>query len=736
MHRLPGPCRIALLAVAALTLTSLGGCPFFPSPNPTPSGNPKPSGPLKPFTSENDLVSYFRSRATANQTRNTVALFGAVPTVAEAGAADNAGAAGGAANPPTAFSSTNLQEAGVDEADTFKTDGRYLYVARGEALHILDTRDAADSLDTLREVATLELGSPIQGIYLYGTQLIALSQDYGNGFGTPDLAFPAIEIWPPYFARATLAVKTIDVASPETPAVVHAAELDGTLVTSRLTPGRLTLVVTVMPDLAALSGGRGIQQVRIEQIMPSLRMNGQATDLVTWSNWLHPEQPDGYATTAIITLDPANVETRLGSIAVLANAGAIYASPEALYLTDTGWDEESNVARVTTSVHKFTFDTNGAPQYVATGEVTGRPINQFALSEHNGDLRIATQVEQFQLFRDAVGGSVGIGFGGISVANAGASEDSAGEVAPTEPDGVAPPENPDPDNTTSVAPTGPSSAVYVLREQNGELGIIGKVEGIEPGERMYAARFYGDRGFLVTFEQIDPLFTLDLSDPANPRVVGRLLIPGFSEYLHRVDENHLLGIGQATGIAPWGGTIRTGIQVSLFDISDAANPVAVQQVKIGGPGSMADVAYDHHAFALVNVNGGHVLALPALIYSEENASFAGIGQSFNGVVGLNVDPARGVSGRGMLPAVTEQNQWWGGWNSWRRVSIIGERIFAISDAGVQAGLLANFSATADKVEFPSLVEDWPVPLPADAGEGSGANGSAGVVGGTSPGRPG
>jgi uncharacterized secreted protein with C-terminal beta-propeller domain len=129
-----------------------------------------------------------------------------------------------------------------------------------------------------------------------------------------------------------------------------------------------------------------------------------------------------------------------------------------------------------------------------------------------------------------------------------------------------------------------SNNVYVLGSEGGELKIVGRVEGIAPGESIYSARFMGVRGFLVTFVKVDPLFTLDLSDPAAPRVVGELKVPGYSDYLHPMGENHLLGMGKdalADGDMTW----YQGVQISLFDVGDLADPQRVDVETVGARGT-------------------------------------------------------------------------------------------------------------------------------------------------------
>jgi uncharacterized secreted protein with C-terminal beta-propeller domain len=151
---------------------------------------------------------------------------------------------------------------------------------------------------------------------------------------------------------------------------------------------------------------------------------------------------------------------------------------------------------------------------------------------------------------------------------------------------------------TQNAPQEPDNAVFVLGESNGALDILGSVANFGTNEQIYAVRFLGDHGFVVTFRQIDPLFVLDLSDPQAPRLVGELEMPGYSEYLHPLGENHLMGVGRTTDESEWGRTSVKGIQLSLFDVSDWTNPQVVQQLSLGSWGSYSEISTTHKAFTI------------------------------------------------------------------------------------------------------------------------------------------
>jgi uncharacterized secreted protein with C-terminal beta-propeller domain len=360
--------------------------------------------------------------------------------------------------------------------------------------------------------------------------------------------------------------------------------------------------------------------------------------------------PDGYYTTAVVTLDAAAIQDVLASVAVLANASTIYASTEAVYVTDADYTP-SNAFREKTAIHKFRFDENGAARYVASGQVPGRLLNQFSLGEHESYLRVATHVTAWTDFPVLAPDDV-----------------ASSEVARTEQ---------------------PYNGVYVLGESASKLEVVGAVDGLAPGESIYAARFLGPRGFLVTFRQIDPLFALDLSDPAHPAVVGELKIPGYSDYLHPLGENHLIGVGRSTARVADDRIVRDALQLSLFDVSNLAHPRAVQQLTIGGSYSYSEASYTHKAFVLYEHAGRTLLAIPTVLQQDSYP----FGLEFEGVLCFQVDPAAGFAELGRLESVRPADDALYNWSGWQRPAFIGADVYAVSAAGVRTANLADFGTT-------------------------------------------
>jgi len=260
-----------------------------------------------------------------------------------------------------------------------------------------------------------------------------------------------------------------------------------------------------------------------------------------------------------------------------------------------------------TEVHRFDLGRPGAPAYVASGKVPGRLLNQYALSEHEGHLRVAT---------------------------------------------------------TLTTGDGRSSASGVHVLATGTMAEVGKVGGLGAGERIYSVRFIGPVGYVVTFRQVDPLYTLDLRDPAAPRTTGELKITGYSAYLHPGAEGRLIGIGQEA--SEQGRTL--GTQVSLFDVSDPAAPRRLSQLFQKDSGSEAE--WDPHAFLHWPETG--ITVVPLSSYGE--------GEQETGAVVLKITDSK-VSRVGMIkhPAPKGENHQPG----IQRSMIIGDSIWTFSYQGAQ-----------------------------------------------------
>jgi uncharacterized secreted protein with C-terminal beta-propeller domain len=315
----------------------------------------------------------------------------------------------------------------------------------------------------------------------------------------------------------------------------------------------------------------------------------------------------------------------------------------------------------TTIIHKISINT-GNVTYIAQGEVPGRILNQFSMDEYNGYFRIATTV-----------------------------------------DGIWNSETPSSNN------------IYVLDDH---LKQVGKVENIAPGESIYAARFMGDRAFLVTFVQVDPLFTVDLADPSNPRILGELKIPGYSEYLQPYDENHIIGIGKEVDPTIDADKVHTpgaiyytailGLKIALFDVTDIEHPVEEAKVVIGDRGTDSPALYDHKA--LLFDREKNLLVLPVSVYEipqevkdqyeQSNGTTDLFGTfTFQGAYVYRLSLENGFEFQGRIthqtPEQIEQPKdtwYWGSSNTdITRALYIGDTLYTISGSMIKMNSLADLS---------------------------------------------
>ena len=296
-----------------------------------------------------------------------------------------------------------------------------------------------------------------------------------------------------------------------------------------------------------------------------------------------------------------------------------------------------------TSIYRFAVD-GIKMEYKGKGTVSGFPLNQFAMDEHKGHFRIAT---------------------------------------------------------TEHKEDGPVNNIYVLDEQ---MNVAGEIKGLAPGETIYAARFMGDMGYLVTFEMMDPLFAIDLSNPKKPKVLGELKIPGFSNYLHPLDDKHLLGLGQDTEINEFEGrefVVTKGLKLAIFDVSDVNNPREEHVVVLGDSGSWSEALYDHKA---VFFHKG-VLAIPAGITKGKNWEANLV---FQGALFFDIDLAKGIQELGRIAHTPPEGQeegiyYWPGANI-RRIVQIEDVYYTISDSQVMAHNADTFNKLAE-LNLPEVIQE-------------------------------
>lgn len=503
------------------------------------------------------------------------------------------------------FSTTNTQELGVDEADRVKYNGDVLYLAANsqwrndvqEPAHVRVLERQSDF--SLAEVAALPLAKEhgnIDGIYQANNSLAILS----NNAQMYSLMRFVPEPW--ISTENKLTLELYDTSVPSSPTVKSQIKIDGTMLSNRRIGDQLYIVTGYTATVDGLNPFAETEKEQLEnyltildtpdsELMPKIYFDdGEGEALNQIDECVIPASAtdkDGYAhLLTIIRINMTDVSDRSASC-ISSVAESMYMSLDNLYLT-------SSVDN-STVIHKVSLDANLT--YQATGKVDGiigwRSSPNLRMSENNDMFRIVS------------------------------SDYSAENVV---------------------------HKLSVLEQNGNQLSVIGSVpneanpEAIgKPGEDIYAVRFFQDKAYIVTFERIDPLYVLDLSIAAEPKILGALEIPGFSSYLHPLDNGYLLGIGQQVNarntledaIEPVEPISSGGMKVSLFDVTDPSNPLEVgNMVK---PDSYTPVEYDYHALTVLNTAGNYQFALPVersvTVESEEGK----IWTSENSLVLLEID---------------------------------------------------------------------------------------------------
>ncbi len=456
----------------------------------------------------------------------------------------------------SSFSGTNNQEANVDEADLVKTDGSRLVVVTGNKVRVFAVTGDSPQLTT-----TITLPDNAYGgeIFLSGDRAYLMTTGWSQSPLLDTLSVPGF--------AGTNTARLLELNLVEG-TVGRAVDIDGQYVSSRQVGDTIRIVLSatsqnfpfVYPsnpgaeESAKKANQDLLAESSIEMWLPSYRLSdGESTIadgmLVPCNRMYLPTEFSGFGTVSVLTIDtnegltPQSIgsETSLG---VMSSGETVYSSTNRMAIATARWPqfdgngEPEVVDDYTTAIHTFDISNPDTTEYVASGSVDGHLLSQYAMSEFDGYLRVAT---------------------------------TEGALWWT--------------NESS------ESSVVILQENGNELKTVGEVGGLGKGEQIFAVRFMDDRAYVVTFRQTDPLYVIDLSDPTNPVTKGELKIPGFSAYLHPLPDNRLLGIGQD-------GTEdgrTTGAAISLFDVSDPANPTRIQVQNLG-ENSYSAVDWDAKAF--------------------------------------------------------------------------------------------------------------------------------------------
>lgn len=443
------------------------------------------------------------------------------------------------------YSTTNNQVANVDEADIVKTDGEYIYYVQNNSVYVIK----ADTLEELSKVSLAEDKKERfypREIFVNGDKLIILGTHYTYDYDEKKLD----DVYYDYaysYSKSKAKALIYSMKDKKDLKLERELALDGDYVQARMIGDNVYFI--------SRKGIRYYKTMRDIEVLPIVYDSCVSTDdiVIDCKRIVHFPEVESNTYTIVGGFNINNNEGM--SIETFLGAGeTIYASEEHLYITHENY-EDSYYNRKTT-IYKFDLD-EGTIKLETQGEIDGYLNNQFSMDEHKGYLRLATTVYIDDEIRTE---KKNARTGAISV-----------EI-----------------DTQKIT----ANNLYVLDEN---LKVVGKIENLAKDEKIYSARFVGDLGYVVTFKQIDPLFVIDLSNPANPEVKGALKIPGYSSYLHPYDETHIIGIGYNTKDNGWGGVTNDNMKMSMFDVSDLENPKEVFSVNIGDGYTYSEVIDSHKA---------------------------------------------------------------------------------------------------------------------------------------------
>lgn len=444
-----------------------------------------------------------------------------------------------------AFGTTNVQVAGVDEGDSIKNDGRYLYQiviedgqeGRTRAIQIVDTKEG------LKELGRLSGFDEIEEFYVWQDLLIVIEskyQDYFRKIGRSPMAAYDDMAWR---GNGYHEISFYRITDREHPQKIKTFTLQGFYLSSRIADGYFY-------GFSRYYANPGNGEADYDAYVPSLDGKKLPQDCI-----LLPEDSSGTSYLVTISIDLKEPSSIFQSLGVISGGELYYVSEKNIYVTDydspySRIEKKEGTETDHTSLLRFSYD-KGKFYLRARGKIEGSVNNSFSLDEYEGYLRVVSTVQEFQ--QEAV------------------VDDRTSQVLGY--------------NIRSKKQT---NSLYILDEK---LNVTGKIEGLAEDEQIYSARFLGKTGYFVTFRQTDPLFAVDLSDPSAPSVLSELKVSGFSEYLHFYGKDRLLGIGmeadEETGV-------QQGMKLSMFDISDPSNVKEISRLNLNDY-NYSSALYDHRA---------------------------------------------------------------------------------------------------------------------------------------------
>ena len=525
---------------------------------------------------------------------------------------------GGDTTPEVPYSQTNVQVQGVDEADIVKTDGKYIYaISKGSTALIVK----AYPPDEAQVVARIEVPDLfLRGLFVSEDRLVVMGCK--APVFVPELhRWEAWDYWP-YLSDNTT-VMVFDISDRASPRLLRHVVVSGGYLTSRM----IGDYVYVLASAWAVEYRKMGNRIEPVLVLPVICVDGRL-DVIEPTEIYYANITDyAYTFTTILAINIRDVAEEPTHLTLLTGTSScIYVSKNNIYIAmpTTEVLVRGKAPEDITYIYRIRiFGPKMACK--AFGSVPGRPLNQFSMDEYNGYFRIATTA-----------------------------------------------------TTRGSSWASSTNNIYVL---DMDLFLVGALEGIAPGEEIYAARFMGDRCYLVTFRQMDPFFVIDLSDPEEPKVLGYLKIPGYSDYLHPYGPDCVIGIGVETPEGGWGEPC--GLKIALFNVCDVSNPSLLAKFIIGSAGTYSPILRDHKALLFDPERG--LMAFPVLLTEKAYGDYV-----WQGAYVFNVSITGGIELLGRITHFDEGFRFDPAYFV-VRIIYIGDVLYTISDERMKMNEIPTLS---------------------------------------------
>ncbi|MDD1712697.1 MAG: beta-propeller domain-containing protein [Methanoregulaceae archaeon] len=704
--------KLILIVTAVLVLIAIliSGCLNTPVMT---SGAPG----LKKFNSTAEIEQYIRESAETDQQEGyyrTIPMT-MVPTIGGMGTSwapaskSQESAADGMAIPAPAiigsgdYSQTNIQVAGVDEPDIVKNDARYIYTISGSTLTIVDAYPA----ETARVISKTEIADTPQDLFIAGDRLVLFTVEWGSPDNTADNPVESIA----QGVEKMMPMPPLRINSPTTHAVIYD-------IRDRTKPVVLKDYSMNGDYLDARMIGSTVYMVTRDQvypysqdqiIVPTLR-EGSRT-VVQPDVWYFDNREAAYTFTTITALDAAGGNEKDAQTYLLGSGNILYVSPDAIYVSYQRY-------------HPYVYPVRGgidgslpqpatANRGTGTGSISSSPVpaDFNTLTEDQRQAIISgLRSEEQEAIRQQEADQTSTVIHKIAIADGRITYAAKGEVAGVLDNQFSMDEYADNlrvATTSSVSTRSGSytyNNVYVL---DGKMDTIGSLTHIAEQETIYSTRFLGERLYMVTFKRIDPFFVIDLSNPENPKILGKLKIPGYSDYLHPYDATHIIGIGKETTTNEWGGVSTSGVKLALFDVSDVASPKQLDKVQIGDAGSDSAALTDHHAFLFDKAK--NLLVIPVRAVSTQQVTkgdyYNNQPQTWYGAYVFGLTPETGFDLKGTVQHGSGDNGYYyygSSASDVKRSLYIGDVLYTMSPKQIKANSLADINTTIATIPLPGF----------------------------------